>query len=89
MEWCTLASGGRCPLDPGVLEREPQPRDVVLYVPANRGIVVSGDAIAGGDVDRWMGANGTELRASHWESCLGAATHRGGGVNDNQERLEL
>lgn len=41
MEWSVSTSGGRLPLDPGVLERAPAPKDVVLHVRSLKAKVIS------------------------------------------------
>lgn len=89
MEWAMSTSGARLPLDPGVLDREPRPLDVVLDVPSLRAKVLSEDCIRSGDAERWLASHRTELRSSHWETCAGAVNHRRGGISEQQERMGL
>lgn len=89
MEWATSPAGGKLPLDPGALEREPQPLDVVLHVPSSRTMVVSRTAMNAGDVQRWLERDDCELRTSHWETCPGSVNHRNGGHHRGQDRMPL
>lgn len=72
------------PLDWTPLEREPMAKDVVLA--AGGSYVVSEQNLAR-TVEVLADVPDVALFSSHWETCSGAARHRDGGVNPNQETM--